>query len=107
MLRPYQRLYLAAGYAPPRDPDDLLDEPIVRKPRDPRSLRKTGIHRRIGNDAGKGIQLDDVGHAEAIDAHVDPAPVAAAQGAIRVERDAIGFTTQRCRHAGRRAVEDR
>src|SRR6267143_6588914 len=107
MLRPYQRLNLATCYPPPGDADDLLDELIVGKPRDPRGLRKTGVHRRIGNDAGQGIQLDDVGHAEAVEAHVDAAPVPAAQGAIRVERDTLGLAAQRCRDAAGRALEDR
>src|SRR5882672_10481881 len=92
----------------PGDPNDLLDELVVGKPGDPGGFRKTRVHRRIGNDAGKRIQLDDVRHAEAVDADVDAAPVAAAQGAIRVERDTLGLAAQRCRDAGRGgALEDR
>src|SRR2546426_4393108 len=107
MLRPYQRLYLAACYAPPGDPDDLLDELVVGKPRDPRRLRETGVHRRVGNDAGERIQLDDVGDTEPIHANVDAAPVATAEGAIRVERDALRLAAQRVGDAARRAPEDR
>src|SRR2546425_11182807 len=102
MLRPYQRLYLAACYAPPGDPDDLLDELVVGKPRDPRRLRETGVHRRAGNDAGERIQLDDAGDTAPIHANVDAAPLATAEGAIRAERGALRLAARRAGDAARR-----
>src|SRR6266480_135652 len=85
MLRPY----VTPGNPSPGDSDDFLNEAIVRVSRDPRCLREAGVHRGIGNDAGQWVELDDIGHAEAIHPHVDAAPVATAECAIRVERDAL------------------
>src|SRR6266478_4850230 len=102
MLRPY----IGTRYPPPGDPDDLLDKLVVRVSSDPRCLGQTGVHRRIGNDAWERIQLDDVGDPEAVDAHVDAAPVAAAEGAIGVQRDALGLMNERCSDTGRRALKN-
>src|SRR6266550_457641 len=99
-------LYIGTRYPPPGDPDDLLDELVVRISSDPRCLGKTGVHRGIGNDAGERIQLDDVGDPEAVDAHVDAAPVAAAEGAIGVKRDALGLMNERRGDAGRWALKN-
>src|SRR6266542_660373 len=98
--------YIGTRYPPPGDPDDLLDELIVGVSGDPCRLRETGIHRRIGNDTGERIQLDDVGYAEPIGAHVDAAPVAAPEGAIRIERNALGLAAQRVGNAAGRALKN-
>src|SRR6266566_1089015 len=107
MLRPYQRLCLAACYPPPRDPNDVLNELVVGVAGDPSGLREAGVHRRIGDDARQGIELDDVRDAEAVNPHVDAAPVAAPQRAIRIERHALRLAAQRLGHTRRRALEDR
>src|SRR5712691_10740035 len=100
MLRPY----IGTGYPPPGDPDDLLNQLVVAVPRDPRGLGEARVHGRVGDDAGERIQLDDVGHAEAVHAHVDAAPVAAAEGAIGVECDPLSLTAHRFGDAGGRAL---
>src|SRR2546430_10024903 len=102
-----RRPYVTPGNPSPGDSDDFLNEAIVRVSRDPRCLREAGVHRGIGNDAGQWVELDDIGHAEAIHPHVDAAPVATAECAIRVERDALRLAAERFGHAGRRALEDR
>src|SRR5213596_2002036 len=103
MLRPY----VTPGNPSPGDSDDFLNEAIVRVSRDPRCLREARIHRGIGDDAGQWVELDDIGHAEAIHANVDAAPVAAPESAIRIERDALRLPAERFGDAGRRALEDR
>src|SRR6266851_9711411 len=90
------------GYA-----QDLLDQLVVPVAGDPCRLRKTGVHRRIGNDAGERIQLDDVRYAEPVDAHVDATPVAAPERAIRIECDALGLAAERVGQAGGGALKDR
>src|SRR3989441_6460590 len=87
--------------------EDLLDQLVVAVSRDPCRLRKAGVHRRIGNDAGKRIQLDNVWYAEPVDAHVDATPVAAPERAIRIECDALGLAAERVGDAHGRALEDR
>src|SRR6266568_728044 len=93
--------------APPGDPQDLLDELVVVVASNPRGFGEARIHRGIGDDAGQWVELDDIGHAEAIHANVDAAPVAAPEGAIRIERDALRLPAERFGDAGRRALEDR
>src|SRR5260370_19767019 len=93
-LFPYTTLFRSRWQGPtgnplPSDPDDLVDKLVVPEASDARGLREAGVHRRIGNDAGEGVQLDDIRDAEAIDAHVHAAPVTAADGAISVERDLL------------------
>src|SRR5216117_3555728 len=87
MLRPYQRLCLAACYPPPRDPNDVLNELVVGVAGDPSRLREAGVHRRIGDDARQGVELDDVRDAEAL--------------------HALRLAAQRLGHTRRRALEDR
>src|SRR5881396_4361327 len=93
--------------APPGDPQDLLDELVVVVASNPRGFGEARIHRGIGDDAGQWVELDDIGHAEAIHPNVDAAPVAAPEGAIRIERDALRLPAERFGDAGRRALEDR
>src|SRR6185312_4365409 len=103
MLRPY----FGTSDPPPRDPKDVLNQLVVGVAGDPRGLREAGVHRRIGDDARQGIELDDVRDAEAVDTHVDAAPVAAPERAIRIERDTLGLAAERLGHTRRRAPEDR
>src|SRR5687768_18035525 len=100
------RAYFATRNASPRDPHDFLNQLVVGEAGDARRLREAGVHERVGDDPGERIQLDDVRDAEPVDADIDPAPVAAAERAIGVERDALSFPYQRFGHAGRRAFKD-
>src|SRR3989454_12326543 len=91
---------------PPGDPYHFLDQLVVAEPRGAGRLGEAGIHRRVGDDARKRVELEDVGDAEPVDPDVDPAPVAAAEGVVGVERRALDLTMQSGRRA-RRALEDR
>src|SRR5438552_16441025 len=88
MLRPY----IGTGYPSPGDPHDLLDQLVVPVAGDARRFGEARVHRRVGNDPGERIQLDDVGYAEPVHADIDAAPITAAEGAIGVEGDALGLT---------------
>ena len=104
MLRPY----IGTGYSPPGDPQDLLDQLVV--PVIPRRARPWGSRsssRGSGMMPGSGFNSTDVRDAEAIDANVDAAPIAAAERLVGIERDALGLAAQRIRDTGRRALEDR
>src|SRR5436309_9744468 len=79
------RLYITTRNPSPRNPHDFLDQLVVSVTRDARGLGEARIHRRIGDNPGQRVQLDDVGNSEAIHAHVDAAPIPAAQGAVGVE----------------------
>src|SRR5438876_10561528 len=103
MLRPY----IGTGYPSPGDPHDLLDQLVVPGAGDARRFGKARVHRRVGNDPGERIQLDDVGYAEPVHADIDAAPITAAVGAIGVEGDALGLTAERIGHVGGRAVGTR
>ena len=59
-----------------------LDERVVGHPCGPCSLREAGVVLRIGQNARKRIELHDHGPAGCVAAHVDPAPVTAAEDAV-------------------------
>jgi len=103
MLRLYQQV--TPRDATPCDADDLVNQFVVPEARGPRRLGEAGVHRRVGDDAGERVQLDDVGDAEAIDPHIHAAPVTAADGAIGVERDLLDLPIERRRDVGG-ALED-
>src|SRR5439155_2810216 len=110
MLRPY---YCTPSYLdipprepPPGDPYHFLDQLVVAEPRGARRFGEAGIHRRVGDDARERVELEDVGDAEPVDPDVDPAPVAAAERVVGVERRALALPIQSARHA-RRALADR
>src|SRR5438132_12994905 len=110
MLRPYyctpSYLDIPPRQPPPGDPYHFLDQLVVAEPRGARRLGEAGIHRRVGDDARKRVELEDVGDAEPVDPDVDPAPVAAAEGVVGVERRALDLTMQSGRRA-RRALKYR
>src|SRR2546423_15525817 len=110
MRRPYYctppNLDGAPREPPPGDAYDFLDQLVVGEPRGAGRLRETGIHRRVGDDARERVELEDIGDAEPVDPDVDPAPVAAAEGMVGLERRALDLPIQSGRRA-RRALEDR
>src|SRR5207247_9247542 len=98
MRRPYR--HVTPPDATPGDLDDIVVQVDVPDPRRPRRLGEAGVHRGIGDDAGEWVQFDHVWNAEAIDPHVHAAPVAAADGAIRVERDLLDLAIEVRGHVG-------
>src|SRR2546425_9043589 len=58
-LFPYTTLFRS-----PRNPHDFLDQLVVSVTRDARGLGEARIHRRIGDNPGQRVQLDDVGRSE-------------------------------------------
>src|SRR5207237_3090868 len=112
MLRPSHRARAPCGeHGAPREPlpgdaYHFLDQLVVAEARGASRLGEAGIHRRIGDDARERVELEDVGDAETVDPDVDPAPVAAAEGVIGVERGTLDLTIQPGRYV-RRALEDR
>src|SRR5437879_4937811 len=98
MLRPYHgppsSLDVPPRESPPGDAHHLLDQLVVAEPRGAGRFGEAGIHRRIGDDARQRVELEDVGDAEPVDPDVDPAPVAAAEGVIGLERRALDLTIQ-------------
>src|SRR5437867_12616759 len=95
MLRPYADAGMPVGrdlsprLAPPGEPRHLLDQLVVAEAGGARRLGEAGVHRRVGDDARQRVELQDVGDAEPIDADVHAAPVAAAEGLVRLERGAL------------------
>src|SRR5881398_2270419 len=110
MLRPSHctpsNLDVAPREPPPGDAYDFLDQLVVAEARGAGRLGEAGIHRRVGDDAREGVELEDGGNAEPVDPDVDAAPVAAAEGVVGFERRALDLTIQSGGHA-RRALEDR
>src|SRR5437899_5552101 len=79
---------------PPGDANDLLDQLVVAEAGRPRGLGKARVHRGIGDDSGQGVELENVRHAEAIDADVDATPVAATECLVGVEGGALDLGVQ-------------
>src|SRR2546423_15389427 len=79
---------------PPRDANDLLDQFAVAEAGGPCRFREARVHRRIGDDPGKGVELENVRHAEASGADVDAAPVAAAERMVGVQGGALDLGVQ-------------
>src|SRR5438270_12397486 len=90
MPRSYgRRREISSRQPPPRDANNLLDQFVVAEAGGPCGLREARVHRGIGDDPGQGGELENVRHAEAIDADVDAAPVAAAERLVGVQRGAL------------------
>src|SRR5437764_2123212 len=107
MPRPYGRgRDVSSREPPPGDAHDLLDQFVVAEAGGPRGLGKARVHRGIRDDPGQRVELENVRHAEAIDADVDATPVAAAERVVGIEGGALDLGVQARGHE-RRALEDR
>src|SRR5947209_101033 len=102
MLRPYyctpSYLDIPPRQPPPGDPYHFLDQLVVAEPRGARRLGEAGIHGRVGDDDRERVEHEDVWYAEPVDQDVDPAPVAAAERVVGVERRAQGLPKQTASH---------
>src|SRR5215211_3074258 len=71
-----------------------LNELVEAHPGGTRRFRKAGIVRGVGENPGKGIDLDHVGLARRIQSDVDPRPVTTAKHAVGAEHDLFDRTPQ-------------
>src|SRR5688500_1675310 len=74
--------------------ETCLNELVVAHSRGTRRFRKAGIVRGVGENPGKGIDLDHVGLARRIQSDVDPRPVTTAKHAVGAEHDVFDRAPQ-------------
>src|SRR5688500_18697068 len=74
--------------------ETCLNELVVAHARGTRRFRKAGIVRGVGENPGKGIDLDHVGLARRIQSDIDPRPVTTAKHAVGAEHDVFDRAPQ-------------